>query len=227
MRKILLAAALLCTVCGAATAESPSTAPSPHAHEIEVYNGSYANQAGDGFVPVQQGPITIHLSSPEHELRVLSNQIALSEPREDGSWRADVRARLEGEGDLIARIEGAGEPQTYEDRVRVGQQWIYAAARVRIRPATADGRFSGYDIEVVEPLQPVVRIFLRSELASQLVTTCRGLASLALGLLDCDALSASLAAVEVPMPAAGTVYTVLDTGFSPADHDFFDRHLAP
>ncbi len=156
-----------------------------------------------GFVPIEQGPVTIVISSPAHRLEVFANRISLasSEFHQDGV-EVLFEVDLEGWGDLIASVQTAVGSTPYQDRVVVERQWVKAEAVVKLVITE-----TGYDMTFLEALTPTVGFQIESNMAREIVETCLAFTALLPG-LGCDGVSASLARIEVPLPAAGTQYEI-------------------
>jgi len=233
---LLLAAAL--PVTGSAAAGSPA-AGSPAADplgagtegiELGFFNGVYEDLES-GLRPVRQGPLVIRFSSPEHRFEVHGNRLALrpvpdAEDAEDGDgegavFDARVEVDFEGEGVLIADVEGAGTTRRLVDAVTVPRQTAVVRGRARI------GRTAGgYRITLVE-VEPTVGVEIRSAVAGQIVDLCRALAVLPLVDLGCASLEQALRVVRAPLPDPGTELH-LPEGYLDADERrFFERLIPP
>ncbi|MEM1203383.1 MAG: hypothetical protein AAGN66_09170 [Acidobacteriota bacterium] len=200
------------------------TASAEDGISIEALNGTF-EQLDGGLQPIQQGPVTIVITSPEHRLQVFANRFKLSPHASgDGTLDAELDVRLEGWGELVAElVTGAGEPTRFEDTVTAGRQWVRAAARVKLEKAEG-----GYELTFLEAERPSVDIVIKSGLAKQLVDTCRAFAALPLfgGGLDCDSVAASLAVARIPYPDPGTVYLVHGELLTSEERIYFDVHAA-
>ena len=191
--------------------------------EIDRVNGEWTDLDG-GLRPIEQGPMTLVIRVPEHALTIHANRLRLAwVEREAGTVDVEFEARLEGWGRLEIELQTATGTTPFEDRVVAKTQWVRAGAVVRL------GRLpSSYRLEVVVAHRPAVGILIESELAARLVGTCRSLAAFPMfGAVDCDALSASLQRVEVPMPEPGTIYFLTDTLFSAEERAALDRFVTP
>lgn len=180
--------------------------------EIARVNGTWTDLDA-GLQPIEQGPVTIVVRVPEHALTVHENRLRLAwADREAGTVDVEFEARLEGWGNLELEMRTATGTTPYEDRVLAKTQWVKAGAVVRLSKVEGAEEVGGegtgnYRLEVVRSHRPIVGIQIESDLAQRLVATCRGLRAFPMfAAVDCDALSASLARVEAPMPEPGDVY---------------------
>jgi len=201
MIRAFAGAALLAGVIPAlgATAPAPETrgAPGARTFEFESLNRTY--QMDDSqMAPVQQGPITIRLSSPSNALVVRNHSVVLR-PLGDGSYRASVGLDFLGKGDLVADFETqSGQSSRLEDLVVVPPQTLHLDGRIRFA-RVADG----WDVTALA-LPEQVEIDIRSQLANSLITLCSQMAVF-LG-LDCDGLDRSLTRVAVSLPPPGSIF---------------------
>ncbi len=175
-----------------------------------------------GFVPIEQGPVTIVISSPAHRLEVFANHLTLnpSERHEEGV-QAFFEVDLEGWGDLVAAVQTAVGSTPYQDRVVVERQKV--SAEVVVKLVTTE---IGYDMTLLEALTPTVAFQIESDMAREIVETCLAFAALLPG-LGCDGISASLARVEVPLPAAGTQYEIDASFLTEDERAVLDRFALP
>ncbi|MEM6797477.1 MAG: hypothetical protein AAF725_26145 [Acidobacteriota bacterium] len=184
--------------------------------EIAVLNGVYT-ELDPGLAPIRQGPITLWIRSPEHELRVLSNRLTLR-PTEDGLLEAALEAEVEGWGQLVVDLQTAAGTSALEDRVEAPRQLLEVAGTVRMVRAPG-----GYLVSFLSFEEPSMGVEIESRLAGQLGDACRTLAALGLGVLDCDSLLASLRRIEVPLPEPGTEFLVRRELLSAEERAVFDR----
>lgn len=187
--------------------------------EISAMNGVYED-LDQGLAPIQQGPLTIRISSPEHRLVVHGNRLTL-EPKGGGRLRAAVETELEGAGRLHADVEGSGLANRFTDDVEVPRQRVRVAGEIYLRRHAA-----GYLITTAEAIPPV-RLEIRSDLAGQVVGLCQTLAVLPFLAVSCDALETALSAVTVPMPGADQEFLLLASSLTETERAFFDAHAAP
>lgn len=170
------------------------------------------------MAPVEQGPVTINLSSPRNSLVLRDHSVALT-PLGDGTHEASIVLDFLGSGDLVADVvTGAGSSSRLDDLVIVPRQAIRLDGRVRfVRVA------DGWDVTALS-LPRQVEIGIQSRLAGSLVTMC-GQMALFLG-LDCDALDRSLSRVAVPMPEAGSVFFLGEEELTAAEVRSLEAFLA-
>lgn len=186
--------------------------------EIQAANGSYT-QLGAQLQPIVQGPFTIHVASPRHEIKVHSNRLDLVKgPGLTVDARFEVE--LEGFGDLIADVVGPDGGSThFEERVSARRQRIRVAATMRLQKVP-----QGYMWTLVAPLTPTIDFYVESGLSSKLVATCKVFAVLPiLGAIDCGALENALTTLKVPMPKAGTQWLVAPERLTAGEKSFLDR----
>ncbi|MEE8525875.1 MAG: hypothetical protein V3T72_18215, partial [Thermoanaerobaculia bacterium] len=169
--------------------------------ELQFLNATYSG-LDSGLEPIREGPLTIALSSPEHRLTVYSNRLTLRpsqhRPAGGGRWDAEIEIELDGEGRLVADVEGAGVRKRFVDDVAVRRQTVVASGEVHAELA-ADGV-----LFILERPGPAVAVEIRSGLAEQIVGVCRAIALLPLFDLGCDRLQRGLSIARIPMPEAGT-----------------------
>ena len=174
--------------------------PGPSTLVSDRVNGVHSDLR-TAIAPIQAGPITIQLSSPSHTLEVLEHELQLL-AAPDGGEAFTLRARYRGEADLVADLLIGGIQNRLEDHVQVPLQDTVVSGRVEVS-READG----YSVTALE-LPQHVAIEVESQLGGQLELLCRGLAVLAMGSIDCAALSESLGRVNLPLPEAGESYFV-------------------
>ncbi len=183
--------------------------------EIAFVNGVYED-LDSNLRPIRQGSITIRVSSPEHRLTVHGNRLSLA-PNGDGTLGAVMTVEFEGNGHLIADVEGIGR---FEDLVEAPRQRARAAGSVRL------SRAGGNYIFTVEAADPSVRLEIESGVARQVVGACRTLALLPFVRLPCGGLEKSLQAVDVPMPGPGEQFQVPADLLSNQEKIFLDRYVS-
>lgn len=186
--------------------------------ELTSLNRRYQQLAPD-MVPVEQGAVTVRLSSPRHQLDLLSNRLVLT-PRADGSYDATLELEFAGRGTLVADFDVSGVTSRFEDELVVPQQRRQLAARVRI--ARSD---EGYLVTPQE-LPATFEVAIHSRVGSQLVAACNQLAVLGLGVVDCRSLNRAFSRVAVPMPEAGETYLVERARLGEEDRRRLDAFLS-
>jgi hypothetical protein len=185
--------------------------------EFAYLNATHTNLDGS-LAPIQEGPLTVRLSSPDHRLLVHRNRLVLT-PGASADPDAVMEAEVEGEGDLIADLEGGGVVGTrFEDRVAAPRQNVSVAGKARVtRDATS------YAIALVEgPASVPLRI--QSRVAGQVVGVCRGLALFAP--MSCDRLAAALATVQVPLPGPEKAFVLPRERLTEPERAYLDRFVA-
>lgn len=185
--------------------------------ELRFLNGSYSDLDG-GLAPIREGPLTIGLSSPEHQLIVHRNRLSLM-PGEDGLLDGLVEVELEGSGRLIADVSGAGIENRFVDEVSAPRQTVRAGGWIRLEK-TVDG----YLFTVVCSGEPI-RIAIDSGVARQVVGICRTLAILPLLDLGCDRLERSLSVVGIASPEPGARFLLPRSYLDADERAFFDQLL--
>ncbi len=167
-----------------------------------------------------EGPLTVHLSSPDNHLTLRSHRLRLT-PLGDGSHRAEVVADFSGAGHLVARVELAGAVSRLDDDVEVPPQTRTVVARVVIA-RDADG---GYRVTPLE-MPPSLPVTLHSGLAGRLGDLCGSFALLPGFGLDCAAVRGALSTANVPLPAPGETFPVPTERLSAGDRARLDAYLA-
>lgn len=213
LRSLPLSLALLALVCPPSRGQAQPAAG--EAIELRFLNGVYTDLDSD-IDPVRQGPLTIRISSPRHQVTVHGNRVWLV-PRPDGTLEATVEVDFEGGGDLVAEIEGGGATTPFQDTVTAPRQTVRVTGRTRM-----EGLAEGY-LMTVEEAPPTVTLRIRSELATNLVRVCEALAGF-LG-LDCSGLEAALSVVTVPLPQPGEQFLVPAALLTPEERAYFDHFL--
>lgn len=183
--------------------------------ELAFLNGDYT-ELDAHLRPVEQGPLTIHLSSPEHQLTVHRNHLTFT-PDGSGAYASTVEVELEGEGKLFADVEGVGMSSRFEDDVEAPRQVLKVVGKVRLERTEG-----GYQVTLVEA-PTASRIEIKSGVIRQIVDFCRALDGLPLISLDCPAVEIALTRQEVPMPKAGEQFFLADDRMSDEERAFFDR----
>ncbi len=185
-----------------------------------LWTGTYPGLDSD-LAPIEEGPLTIRLSSPEHQLVVHRNRLRLV-PNRRGGLDATVEIELEGEGRLHADVEGAGRSgvpagSRFSDDVAVPRQTVRARGEVRLERAADGYRFT------VERPGAAAALAIESGIAGQVVGVCRALAVLPFIDLGCDRLEVGLSVIHIPLPEPGTVLLLPADGLAAEERAFFDR----
>ncbi len=218
-RRVLLGiagAALVAGLVPALGAAAPGAASAPRSFEFESLNRTYRMDDSE-MAPVQQGPITIQLSSPSNAVVVRNHSLAL-QPLGDGSYQASVGLSLLGKGDLVADfVTASGTSSRMEDLVVVPPQTLRVDGRIRFA-RVADG----WDVTALT-LPQQIEIAIQSKLANSVVTLCSQMAVF-LG-LDCDGLDRSLSRVALPLPPPGSVFHLPAADLSPEEAARLDSYL--
>lgn len=189
------------------------------AQEIELafVNGTYTD-LGSGLEPIEEGPLTIELSSPEHRLTIHGNRLTLR-PAANGAVTATFAVELEARGQLVADVRGGGIKRRFTDDVAAPPQTVTASADVLIERVD-----DGFVFTIVRS-GPAVAFEVRSGVAGQIVGVCRAIALLPLLDLGCDRLERGLSFLRVPMPEAGKRFLLSDASLTKKERKFF-RKLA-
>lgn len=204
---------LLAAAVGGASAEV-IRARADLARQIELgfFNQTYRD-LDPGLVPVQQGPLRIAVSSPEHRLQVFGNLLSVR-PATEETWEAELRVDLEGDGRLLAEVDIGGVVNELVDDVTANRQWVTARGEIRVSRAP-----EGFRIELASA-GPSPTVEIQSALGAQIVAVCQSLALL-LG-LDCDGLQKGLSVVQIPMPDPGTTFLLPEAYLNEAERSFFE-----
>lgn len=204
----------MCALAALAVVAASHSAAKPRKSQVELkfVNGVYQNLQADPE-PIRQGPLTIKVSSPEHELTVHGNRLHL-ERNDDGTIDASMEVDFEGEGHLIADISGFGR---FEDNVAAARQTVQAAGVVRLESVRG-----GFLFTVVEA-EPSVSLEIESGLARQVVGACRTASAIPLLRLPCDSLDKSLTSIKVPLPEPGREIFLSSKEMTRKERAFFNR----
>lgn len=194
--------------------------------ELAFLNGVYQD-LDSGLVPIEQGPLTFQVASPEHRVAVHGNRLWL-EPAPGGTWRIDVEVDFEGEGRLDVDVTGPGIAQRLSDEVAAPRQTVRAHATVRVEPRFAPGdtediagTLDGWLFTVAEP-GPAVAIVIESALVGQLTNLCRVFDALPVLSVDCGALENALSTVRVPQPETGRGFYLPAAYLGEAERAYFE-----
>ena len=184
--------------------------------EFKSLNRRYSQLTSD-IAPYTTGPLTVYLSSPRHELELVSNRLALT-PLGKGAYQLALTVEFAGNGDLVADLDVSGTKSRFTDLLTVPPQQRTVEAKVEIARSK-----SGFLITPRE-LPASFNITIQSRLGGQLLTACRPLSLLVA--LDCGALEQAFTRVEVPLPPTGETYLFELERLSEAERHGFDAFLA-
>ena len=169
------------------------------------------------LAPIQQGPLTVRLSSPSHVLVVKDTRLRLT-PAAAGAHSAHLEIDLSGKGWLVGDVEAAGVATRLQDELYVMPQTVALDAKVRLRRVP-----SGYEVEPLE-LPKQIDVVIQSKLTNDLLGWCEGI-SIFSG-FDCGGLERSLNRVAIPMPAtAGEKYHLPDAELTTEERAQLDSFL--
>jgi hypothetical protein len=188
---------------------------------FERFNRGY-DQAVPEILPIEEGPVTVRLSSPRNSLTVRSHVLRL-EPGAGSSYTADLRVEFSGKGWLVADVDVGGVSTRLQDEVKVPPQALEVQGRIRLRKVRG-----GYEV-TPEQLPHSVSVRIESGIGRSLVDLCDGVSVLplaSLGDVDCVALERSLSRATVPLPAAGESFLLEDADLTPPERRRLDGYLA-
>ena len=184
--------------------------------EIAYLNRTWTHLEGE-LNPVQEGPLSVRLRSPQQRVSVHRNRLVLAVVR-PGESDAQIEARFEGEGQLVADIEGGPFATTLTDRVSAPLQSVRVQGRVRI---TRDA--DAYHVRFVDaPASAPVKI--QSRLVGEVVGLCEQLGGLAV--VDCDRLRESLSTVQVPLGGGDRALRLPREQLGAEERAYLDRFAA-
>jgi len=197
LRPTVLSVALATAMSSSVVGETPAYT---HTLRSDRVDGTHTEFATD-LAPVTLGLMTIQLRPTHQRLEVIEHELALG-PVDAGLDAARIRARFEGEADLVAELDVAGVVSEIEDHIVLPQQELEVAGVVEMRR-------QGDEIVVTTVENPdSVTVEIESDLAGKLQILCRGLAVMAMGNLDCDGLGEQLSVLSVPLPEPGREFSV-------------------
>src|SRR5215218_7483997 len=186
---------------------------------FERFNRSYPEMIPE-IAPIEQGPLTIQLSSPKSNMTLRSHFLRL-EPGPGGSHTAELRVEFLGKGRLVADLDVAGIAATrLQDDVLVPPQAATLEGRVRLT------REPGAYVITTEQLPKQMRIKIQSGIASQVVGFCDRIPVLLAPDLDCERLNQALSNAVVPLPPAGESYLLEDAELTAEERSQLDAYLA-
>lgn len=186
--------------------------------EIDFMNAVYTD-LDSGIQPVQRGTLTIHISSPRHELIVHGNRLSLSS-NGDGTLDATLSVDFEGEGDLVAELESHGMRNKFDDQVAAPRQTVTVSGIARLEHAE-----DGYLMTVVEA-PPSVDLEIRSDMAGDLVGLCKVFEKIPLIPVDCTGIETALTVVTAPLPGPGEQFVVPADQLTRDEKAYFDRFVS-
>ena len=216
----------LALVCGLAGGVAWAQAPVDEGVDLALFVRTYTD-LDSLLAPVEQGPMTLTVTSPEHRLVVHRVRVWL-DPLDEPDAPSNVGGRLvrietevdfEGEGQLDIHLSAPGMNQRFADSVTARRQLVRAHATVRVETHP-----EGYIVTMAEP-GPPVPLAIESALMQQIVGLCQGLAALPLMRLDCNALDRSLSAVRVPQPQPGERFVLPYEYLGEAERAYFERRI--
>lgn len=190
-----------------------------YSHQLvsDRVNGEHADLASE-IEPVEFGPLVVEISSPHHRLEVLEHELRLG-PEADGSDRAQVWVRYQGEADLLAELVVAGMTSEIEDHIELPLQELEVSGRIELVREE-----EGYRVTVLEAPSHV-EVEVESDLGAQLETLCQGFAIMTLGTFDCDALGRALSRLRLPLPEPGESYFVAASALTQQEHRQVEAYL--
>lgn len=203
---------LILAAAGAATAAEQST-------EVAAFNTTYEGAATD-LQPIEQGPITIYVSSPSYRLTLYRNRFAFA-PAGGGVLDATVECEIDGGGQLVAVVETAASRNDFNDQLVVPRQTLRLAGKLRLERVE-----SGFRFTVVEA-PATLGITIRSAALDRILGACDALSQIPLLALSCKGLEQALSTARVPVPKAGESFVLADSSLSPAERAFFERFAKP
>jgi hypothetical protein len=192
---------------------STAAAPAPESIQIGWLNRTWTNLEGE-VSPVEQGPLSIRLRSPDHRVTVHRNRLTLA-ARDFGDPDAQIDVEFEGRGVLVADVGGGAAATSFTDDVVAPRQSV----RVRGRARVARGP-EAYVLTLTEA-PPSAPVKIRSRVVDDVVLLCEDLGWLAA--LDCDALHASLSTVRIPLQGQDRSVTLPRAQLSAEERAYLDR----
>jgi len=191
----------------------------PGQFRFERFNRSYPEVIPE-IAPIEQGPLTIQLSSPKSNLTLRSHFLRL-EPGPGGSHSAELRVEFLGKGRLVADLDVAGMAATrLQDDVLVPPQAATLEGRVKLT------REPGAYVVTTEQLPKQMRVKIQSGIAGQVVGFCDRIPALLAPDLDCERLNQMLSTATVPLPPAGESYLLEDADLTAEERSQLDAYLA-
>jgi hypothetical protein len=170
------------------------------------------------LAPIEIGPVTVVLTSPTHFLEVFEHELRL-EPGKDGTEAATLRARYQGQAHLVAELGMAGVTSEIDDDIELPLQDTEVSGRIEIVRVG-----DGYRVTALEAPSHV-EIQVESDLAGRLGLLCRGLAVLAMGNVDCEAVDQAMSVVKVPLPEPGEEFFVASEDLTEMERGQIESYL--
>lgn len=212
----MMLAPILSLPLGAAETALPENSEVLQSDRVDGVHRDLATE----IAPIEQGAIVIQLHSENPLLEVARHELLLW-PLEGNSHGARLTALFQGEADVQADLEVAGLPAQMVDFVELPEQETSIEGRFQIAQEE-----SGYRV-VAEELPRFIEIRIKSRLAGQLVTLCRGLALFAPGSgAECEGLDRLLSVVRLPMPEAGETYFIEQSRLTDFEREQLDSYLS-
>lgn len=213
-RSFVVLATLLAAGAPDGRAAEPA-APAPEAIEIGYLNRTWTNLEGE-VNPVEEGPISVRLTSPSHRVTVHRNRLALR-AGEWGDPAARMEAEFEGEGDLVADVGGGPFATSFSDRVAAPRQSVRVEGRARVARDP-----EAYTVTLVDG-PPSAPVEIRSAVIGEIVSLCEDIGWLAA--LDCEHLRASLSTVHVPLAGRDRSVRLPRAELTAAERAYLDRFV--
>ena len=157
------------------------------------------HDVADELAPIQEGPLTLRLRSPNNVVLVEGHRVEL-DPLGDGRFRGRLELTVRGGGELVGEADVAGMVTPVRDRLVLPRQRFEVPARIAI-----ESRPSGFAITPLE-LPSRLRVLIQSQLGNRLVGWCEQLGLLILTVLECGELEDSVTRVLVPLPSPGETF---------------------
>jgi hypothetical protein len=189
--------------------------PEDRGVELAFLNQTHSNLDLE-LAPIREGPLAIQLSSPRHRMTLHRNRLVLI-PTASQDAEAWVAAEFEGEGDLVADVEGGSLATRLRDHVEAPRQIVELRGKARVARDA-----EGYTLRVVEA-PPSVPVRIRSGLVGRCVALCRGLGLFAM--VDCARLERALSTVRVPLRSDQATLRLPRSQLSETERAYLDRFV--
>lgn len=211
-----VAAVLLFALAASGGAAGGPAAPREFA--FPELNKTYTDFVSE-FAPIEQGGLTVALTSPRQVLVLKENHVRL-EPAGAGGHKAHLELRLFGSGWLVADLTAAGMSTRLQDELLVPEQTVVVDGKAKLERVEG-----GYRVTPTE-LPPQVLVKIQSKVTNGLLNWCDRVSVMPFMSLDCPALERSLTTVAVPMPPRGQQYLLRDADLTAADRAALDDYLS-